>query len=237
VSGLKVEGLVVAYGRTVAVKGIDLVVESGQVVTLIGANGAGKTTVMRALSGLLRPRAGRVIFDGVDIAGRRAHRIASAGLRQVPEGRQVFGELTVSDNLDLGAYTLSNREELGRRREQVLTRFPRLRERLKQLAGSMSGGEQQMLAFGRALMGAPRLLLMDEPSMGLAPLFVEEIFTAIADLRREGVTILLVEQNASAALDVADYAYVLETGRIVLEGDAATLANDPAVTASYLGGH
>ncbi len=236
-SGLKVEGLVVAYGRTVAVKGIDLVVESGQVVTLIGANGAGKTTVMRALSGLLRPRAGRVIFDGVDIAGRRAHRIASAGLRQVPEGRQVFGELTVSDNLDLGAYTLSNREELGRRREQVLTRFPRLRERLKQLAGSMSGGEQQMLAFGRALMGAPRLLLMDEPSMGLAPLFVEEIFTAIADLRREGVTILLVEQNASAALDVADYAYVLETGRIVLEGDAATLANDPAVTASYLGGH
>ncbi len=227
----------VAYGRTVAVKGIDLVVEPGQVVTLIGANGAGKTTVMRALSGLLRPRAGRVLFDGVDIAGRRAHRIASAGLRQVPEGRQVFAELTVADNLDLGAYTLSDRTELGRRREQVLTRFPRLRERLKQLAGSMSGGEQQMLAFGRALMGAPRLLLMDEPSMGLAPLFVEEIFNAIADLRREGVTILLVEQNASAALDVADYAYVLETGRIVLEGKAAKLANDPAVTASYLGGH
>jgi branched-chain amino acid transport system ATP-binding protein len=149
----------------------------------------------------------------------------------------VFGELTVSDNLDLGAYTLSDRAELSRRRDAVLARFPRLRERLKQLAGSMSGGEQQMLAFGRALMGAPRLLLMDEPSMGLAPLFVEEIFTAIADLRREGVTILLVEQNASAALDVADYAYVLETGRIVLEGDAATLANDPAVTASYLGGH
>ncbi len=236
-SGLKVEGLVVAYGRTIAVKGIDLVVEPGQVVTLIGANGAGKTTVMRALSGLLRPRAGRVIFDGVDITGRRAYRIATAGLRQVPEGRQVFAELTVAENLDLGAYTLSNRDELGRRRDQVLTRFPRLRERLKQLAGSMSGGEQQMLAFGRALMGAPRLLLMDEPSMGLAPLFVEEIFSAIADLRREGVTILLVEQNASAALDVADYAYVLETGRIVLEGDAPTLANDPAVAASYLGGH
>ena len=235
-SGLKVEGLVVAYGRTVAVKGIDLVVEPGQVVTLIGANGAGKTTVMRALSGLLRPRAGRVVFDGVDIAGRRAHRIATAGLRQVPEGRQVFAELTVFDNLDLGAYTLSDRAELSRRRDRVLTRFPRLRERLKQLAGSMSGGEQQMLAFGRALMGAPRLLLMDEPSMGLAPLFVEEIFNAIADLRREGVTILLVEQNASAALEVADYAYVLETGRIVLEGEAAKLVNDPAVTASYLGG-
>ena len=236
-SGLKVEGLVVAYGRTVAVKGVDLVVEPGQVVTLIGANGAGKTTVMRALSGLLRPRAGRVIFDGVDIAGHRAHRIAAAGLRQVPEGRQVFAELTVSDNLDLGAYTLSNRAELGRRRDRVLTRFPRLRERLSQLAGSMSGGEQQMLAFGRALMGAPRLLLMDEPSMGLAPLFVEEIFGAIADLRRDGVTILLVEQNASAALDVADYAYVLETGRVVLQGQATELANDPAVAASYLGGH
>ena len=149
----------------------------------------------------------------------------------------MFGELTVSDNLQLGAYTLSDRSELVRRRDAVLTRFPRLRERLGQLAGSMSGGEQQMLAFGRALMGAPQLLLMDEPSMGLAPLFVEEIFTAISDLRREGVTILLVEQNASAALDVADYAYVLETGRIVLEGPAAQLANDPAVIASYLGGH
>ena len=235
--GLRVEGLVVAYGRTVAVKGIDLVVEPGQVVSLIGANGAGKTTVMRALSGLLRPRSGRIVFNGTDITGRRAYRIAAAGLRQVPEGRQVFGELTVADNLQLGAYTLSNRAELTRRRDSVLTRFPRLRERLGQLAGSMSGGEQQMLAFGRALMGAPQLLLMDEPSMGLAPLFVEEIFNAISDLRGEGVTILLVEQNASAALDVADYAYVLETGRVVLEGPAAKLANDPAVMAAYLGGH
>ena len=235
--GLRVEELVVAYGRTVAVKGISLMVEPGQVVSLIGANGAGKTTVMRALSGLLRPRSGRVVFNGADIAGQRAHRIAAAGLRQVPEGRQVFGELTVADNLQLGAYTLSDRAELARRRDAVLTRFPRLRERLGQLAGSMSGGEQQMLAFGRALMGAPQLLLMDEPSMGLAPLFVEEIFNAISDLRREGVTILLVEQNASAALDVADYAYVLETGRIVLEGPAAQLAHDPAVMAAYLGGH
>ena len=235
--GLRVEGLVVAYGRTVAVKGIDLAVEPGQVVCLIGANGAGKTTVMRALSGLLRPRAGRIVFDGADIAGRRAYRIAAAGLRQVPEGRQVFAELTVADNLQLGAYTLSDRAELARRRDGVLARFPRLRERLGQLAGSMSGGEQQMLAFGRALMGAPDLLLMDEPSMGLAPLFVEEIFNAIAQLRRDGVTILLVEQNASAALDVADYAYVLETGKIVLQGPAAELANDPAVMAAYLGGH
>ena len=236
-SALQVEGLVVAYGRTVAVKGIDLTVGAGQVVTLIGANGAGKTTVMRTLSGLLRPRAGRVVFDGADITGHRAHAIAASGLRQVPEGRQVFADLTVADNLALGAYTLSDRAELGRRRDQVLTRFPRLRERLGQLAGSMSGGEQQMLAFGRALMGKPKLLLMDEPSMGLAPLFVEEIFAAIADLRRDGVTILLVEQNASAALDVADYAYVLENGRIVLHGEASKLATDPAVTAAYLGGH
>ncbi len=235
--GLRVENLVVAYGRTVAVRGIDLTVPSGQVVCLIGANGAGKTTVMRTLSGLLRPRSGRILFDGAEIAGRSAHRIAAAGLRQVPEGRQVFGNLTVADNLALGAYTLSDRAEFARRRQGVLARFPRLRERLGQLAGSMSGGEQQMLAFGRALMGAPDLLLMDEPSMGLAPLFVEEIFAAIADLRRDGVTILLVEQNASAALDVADYAYVMETGRIVLEGSADTLAHDPAVMAAYLGGH
>ena len=235
--GLRVENLVVAYGHTVAVKGIDLTVTPGQVVCLIGANGAGKTTIMRALSGLLRPRSGHIVFDGTEIAGRSAHRIAAAGLRQVPEGRQVFGNLTVADNLALGAYTLSDRAEFDRRRQGVLARFPRLRERLGQLAGSMSGGEQQMLAFGRALMGAPQLLLMDEPSMGLAPLFVEEIFAAIADLRREGITILLVEQNASAALDVADYAYVLETGRIVLEGPADTLAHDPAVMAAYLGGH
>ena len=177
------------------------------------------------------------MFDGADIAGWRACRIAALGLRQVPEGRQVFGGLTVAENLRLGAYTTTDRAEAARRQEAVLARFPRLRERLAQRAGSMSGGEQQMLAFGRALMGAPRLLLMDEPSMGLAPLFVEEVFTAIADLRREGVTILLVEQNASAALDVADYAYVLETGRIALQGPAAALAEDPAVAASYLGGH
>jgi branched-chain amino acid transport system ATP-binding protein len=233
---LRVEGLTIAYGRTVAVRGIDLVVPEGQCVCLIGANGAGKTSVMRALSGLLRPRAGRILFEGADIAGRPPHRVAALGMRQVPEGRQVFGELTVQDNLALGAYLIRDRAEILRRQDQVLARFPRLRERLVQLAGSMSGGEQQMLAFGRALMGAPRLLLMDEPSMGLAPLLVEEVFAAIAALKREGVTILLVEQNASAALDVADYAYVIETGQIVLQGDTASIAADPAVITAYLGG-
>jgi len=237
VSSLRIEGLAVGFRNTLAVKGIDVAVTPGQVVCLIGANGAGKTTTMRAVSGLVRPHAGRVLFDGQDITGRSAHAIAAAGLRQVPEGRQVFAELTVADNLALGAYLSPSRAESARRRDAVLARFPRLRERLAQLAGSMSGGEQQMLAFGRALMGAPRLLLLDEPSMGLAPLFVEEIFAAIADLKREGTTILLVEQNASAALDVADYAYVIETGRIVLQGDAASIAADPAVVAAYLGGH
>ena len=233
---LDVEGLTVAYGRTVAVHTIGLTVAAGQCVCLIGANGAGKSSVMRALSGLVRPRAGRILFDGAEIAGRAPHRIAALGLRQVPEGRQVFGELTVQDNLALGAYLIQDRAEIRRRQDQVLARFPRLQERLGQRAGTMSGGEQQMLAFGRALMSAPRLLLMDEPSMGLAPLLVEEVFAAIAALKQEGVTILLVEQNASAALDVADYAYVIETGRIVLEGDSANIAADPAVIAAYLGG-
>ena len=235
-SGLQVSGLAVSYGRTAALHGIDLAVAPGQCVCLIGANGAGKTSAMRALSGLLRPRAGRVVLDGRDVTGWPPHRIAALGMRQVPEGRQVFGDLTVAENLALGAYLLHDAPETTRRRDAVLARFPRLAERLPQRAGSLSGGEQQMLAFGRALMGAPRLLLLDEPSMGLAPLFVEEVFAAIAALRAEGVTILLVEQNASAALEVADYAYVLETGRIILQGAAATVAADPAVVAAYLGG-
>ena len=235
-SSLEIDGLEVAYGRTVALHGVSMAVGEGQVVCLIGANGAGKTTAMRAISGLVRPRAGRVRFAGQDITGQAAHRIAAAGLRQVPEGRQCFAELTVAENLALGAYLVPSRGEVARRQDGVLARFPRLRERLHQLAGSMSGGEQQMLAIGRALMGAPRLLLLDEPSMGLAPLFVEEIFAIIAALKAEGTTILLVEQNASAALDVADHAYVLETGRIVLSGPAAEVAADPAVAAAYLGG-
>ena len=235
-SSLEIDGLEVAFGRTAAVRGISITVPNGQVVCLIGANGAGKTTTMRAVSGLVRPRAGHIRFAGRDITGQPAHRIAAAGLRQVPEGRQCFSELTVAENLALGAYLASDRSEIARRQQGVLARFPRLRERLGQLAGSMSGGEQQMLAIGRALMGAPRLLLLDEPSMGLAPLFVEEIFAIIAALKADGTTILLVEQNASAALDVADHAYVLETGRIVLSGPAAEIANNPAVAASYLGG-
>ncbi len=235
-SSLAISDLAVRYGRTDAVKGVSLDVRDGQVVCLIGANGAGKTTIMRAISGLVRARAGRVRFAGQDITGRAAHRIAAAGLRQVPEGRQCFAELTVAENLALGAYLVGDRAEIARRREAALARFPRLRERLGQFAGSLSGGEQQMLAIGRALMGAPKLLLLDEPSMGLAPLFVEEIFAIIASLKAEGTTILLVEQNASAALDVADHAYVLETGRIVLSGPAAEVATNPAVAAAYLGG-
>ncbi len=235
-SSLEIDGLEVAYGRTSAVRGISIDVRDGQVVCLIGANGAGKTTTMRAISGLVRPRAGRIRFAGRDITGQAAHRIAAAGLRQVPEGRQCFAELTVGENLALGAYLTPARSEVARRMDSVLARFPRLRERLGQLAGSMSGGEQQMLAIGRALMGAPRLLLLDEPSMGLAPLFVEEIFAIIAALKADGTTILLVEQNASAALDVADYAYVLENGRIVLSGPASEMANNPAIEAAYLGG-
>ncbi len=235
-SALDVEGLEVGYGRIGVVHGVSLRVPEGGVVCLIGANGAGKTTILRTISGLVRPRAGRIGFGGVDITGRAAHRIAAAGLRQVPEGRQCFAELTVAENLVIGAYLVPGRAEIARRQDAVLGRFPRLRERLGQFAGSLSGGEQQMLAIGRALMGAPRLLLLDEPSMGLAPLFVEEIFAIIAALKADGTTILLVEQNASAALDVSDHAYVLETGRIVLEGPAAAVAADPAVAAAYLGG-
>ena len=219
-SGLAIKGLRVAYGRTEALKGIDLEVPAGQCVCLIGANGAGKTSAMRALSGLVKPRAGQILLDGRDIAGWRPHRVAGLGSAAGAGGAPGVRRPDGAENLALGAYLVARgKAEIARRREAVVARFPRLAERLGQRAGSMSGGEQQMLAFGRALMGAPKLLLLDEPSMGLAPLFVEEVFAAIAALRREGVTILLVEQNASAALDVADYAYVLETGRITLEGE------------------
>jgi branched-chain amino acid transport system ATP-binding protein len=233
---LEVSALSVAYGPTEAVRGIDLSVADGEVVCLIGANGAGKTTILRTLSGQLRPRAGRIRLFGDDIAGMAPHRIAARGLVQVPEGRQVFGALSVHENLDLGAWLVGDAAERGRRREAVLARFPRLRERLHRPAGALSGGEQQMLAIGRALMAAPRLLLLDEPSMGLAPLFVEEIFAIIGALKNEGVTILLVEQNAFAALDIADTAYVLESGRITLSGPAWRVATNRAVVAAYLGG-
>jgi branched-chain amino acid transport system ATP-binding protein len=233
---LQVEGLRLGYGRADVVHGIDLTVPRGRIVSLIGSNGAGKTTILRGLSGLMKPRGGHIRWgqDGADLAGEAAHRIARRGIVQVPEGRQVFANMTVAENLRLGAYHAPG-AEAARRQEAVVARFPRLGERLSQQAGYLSGGEQQMLAMGRALMAEPVLLLLDEPSMGLAPLIVEEIFAIIAALRTEGRTILLVEQNASAALAIADDAYVLETGRIRLKGPAAEVARNPEVTAAYLG--
>jgi len=234
-SVLEVRGLRLGYNRIDAIKAIDLDVAEGAVVSLIGANGAGKTTTLRGLSGLLKARGGSIKFQGTEMAGQSAYRIARAGIVQVPEGRQVFANMTIEENLRMGAYLVSDQAEIARRRTGVLDRFPRLGERLQQLAGLLSGGEQQMLAMGRALMAEPKLLLLDEPSMGLAPLFIEEIFAIIRTLKSEGRTILLVEQNAQAALEVADHAYVLETGAIKLEGPAHEIANNPDVIAAYLG--
>ena len=230
-----VEELTVAYGRTVAVRSVDLRVADGQVVCLIGANGAGKTTIMRVLSGLMRPRGGRMLLDGTDIAGMRAHRVAARGLLQVPEGRQIFAELSVDENLTLGAWLTGDRAEIARRRDGVLSRFPRLRERARQVAGSMSGGEQQMLAIGRALMGNPRVLLLDEPSEGLAPKMVAEIGDVIGMLKREGLSIVLVEQNIKLALSLADDVAVVNTGRIAMQGPAAALAGDEDMISRHLG--
>jgi branched-chain amino acid transport system ATP-binding protein len=232
---LEVTDLSVAYGGITAVKGVALKAGAGQVVSLIGANGAGKTTTLRALSGLLKARAGSMRFQGTELLNAPAHRIARLGIAHVPEGRQTFANMTVAENLRMGAYLAPGGQEIELRRERVLARFPRLAERLGQLAGLLSGGEQQMLAMGRALMARPKLLLLDEPSMGLAPLFVEEIFRIIAELKVEGQAILLVEQNASAALDISDYAYVLENGQIRLSGPAAEIAKNPEVAAAYLG--
>lgn len=233
---LEVRDLAVSYGGIAAVKGVSLDVGAGQVASLIGANGAGKTTTLRAISGLLRERAGSIRFEGDEFAATSPHRIARRGIIQVPEGRQVFANMTVAENLRMGAYLAPNAKDIAERLDRVLGRFPRLNERMAQLGGLLSGGEQQMLAIGRALMAKPKLLLLDEPSMGLAPLFVEEIFCIIAELKREGQSILLVEQNASAALEISDYAYVLESGRIRLSGPAAEIAKNPEVAAAYLGG-
>ena len=234
---LEVGDLHVAYGRVEAVRGVSLTLAHEQIVSVIGPNGAGKTTLLAAVMGLL-PSRGTLRFEGEDLRSLDVEARVERGLCLVPEKRELFGELSVLDNLQLGAYASRLRvAELRRRLDSVYQRFPRLAERLEQLAGSLSGGEQQMLAIGRALMGAPRLLLLDEPSMGLAPLFVEEIFGIVASLKREGTTILLVEQNASAALEIADDAYVLETGRVVLSGAASVVADDPGVVAAYLGGH
>jgi branched-chain amino acid transport system ATP-binding protein len=234
---LEVTNLSLCYGKIAAVKEISLSVLPGQVVCLIGANGAGKTTTLRGLSGLLAPRGGEIRVAGQTIGGHKPHRIARAGLIHVPEGRQVFAEMTIADNLKMGGYMVSDRAVMKQRLEHVLELFPRLRQRLPQLAGSLSGGEQQMLAIGRALMADPRLLLLDEPSLGLAPLVIEEIFALITRLKKDGKTILVVEQNAQMALEIADHAYVLESGKVKLSGPAATVAADPMVLEAYLGGH
>jgi len=233
-STLAVAGLVVRHGKTEAVRGVDLIARTGCITTLIGANGAGKTTLLRAISGLIPIAGGRVTLDGKDIGGHAAFRISRAGVAHVPEGRGIWPGLTVDEHLTLGGW--GQPPKLARdRRADVLTRLPRLAERLAQRAGSLSGGEQQMVAIGRALMASPRVLLLDEPSMGLAPLVEDAIFALLANLRTDGVTMLLIEQNASAALDIADTAYVLEAGKIVLHGPAAQVVRDPAVLTAYLG--
>ena len=233
---LEVKDLEVYYGAIHAVKGISLRVEDGQIVTLIGSNGAGKSTTLHTISGLIKPRSGNILFDGTDITGTPAHKIVTSGLVQVPEGRHVFANMSVMENLDMGAYLRKDKDGIEKDKKKVFELFPRLFERKNQLSGTLSGGEQQMLAMGRALMERPRVLLLDEPSMGLAPLLVKEIFSIIKTINEEGTTVLLVEQNANMALSIADYAYVLETGRITLSGPAADLSASEAVRKAYLGG-
>lgn len=233
---LVVEDLVVGYGAIEVLHGISFSVSAGQVVALIGPNGAGKSTTLNALSGLLPVRSGRIRFNDHSLNSLRADQVAALRLVQVPEGREVLAPLSVAENLELGAYVRRDREEVQADLAQIYGRFPRLSERRGQLAGSLSGGEQQMLAIGRALMARPRLLMLDEPSMGLAPMIVNEVFQIIADLRQEGMTILLVEQNANKALKVADYGYVIDRGRIVNEGESQALRADPQIVAAYLGG-
>ncbi|MDD6569489.1 ABC transporter ATP-binding protein [Acidaminococcus timonensis] len=233
---LSIKNLNVYYGAIHAVKDLDLEVGDGEIVTLIGSNGAGKSTTLHTISGLIKPRTGSIEYKGTDIVGIPAHKLVGQGLVQVPEGRHVFAEMTVMENLDMGAYLRKDKDEVARDKEKVFLKFPRLKERVGQLAGTLSGGEQQMLAMGRALMSRPQLLLLDEPSMGLAPLLVREIFSIIKEINDEGTTVLLVEQNANMALSIADRAYVLETGRVVLSGSAAELAASEAVQKAYLGG-
>jgi branched-chain amino acid transport system ATP-binding protein len=232
---LEVNGIHVFYDQIEALKGISLAVDEKRIVTLIGGNGAGKSTTLRAISGLLHPRHGEINFAGRKLGGLGAHDIAARGLVQVPEGRRIFGRLTVEENLAMGAFTRRGRAEIAADKEQMMVLFPRLRERLRQVAGTLSGGEQQMLAAARALMARPRLLLMDEPSMGLAPMLVEQVFETIRRINAQGVTILLVEQNAPMALGIADYGYVMESGHIVLSGSGSTLLGDDRVRRAYLG--
>ncbi len=232
---LEIKDIEVYYGMIQAIKGISFEVNEGEVIALIGANGAGKTTILHTITGLLSPKKGSVIFEGKDITKIPAHKIVSLGIAHVPEGRRVFAELSVYENLKMGAYTRKDKEEIAKTLEMVYQRFPRLRERKNQLAGTLSGGEQQMLAMGRALMSHPKIIVMDEPSMGLSPILVNEIFDIIQEVSAGGTTVLLVEQNAKKALSIADRAYVLETGNIVLEGEAEKLMNDDSIKKAYLG--
>ncbi|MEX5284955.1 ABC transporter ATP-binding protein [Selenomonas sputigena] len=233
---LKIDNIHVYYGAIHALKGVSLEVEKGEIVTLIGANGAGKSTTLRTISGLLAPKGGMISFLGGDIGGIPAHEIVKRGISQVPEGRRIFAEMSVQENLEMGAFIRKDKDGVEKDFDLVYERFPRLKERRRQQAGTLSGGEQQMLAMGRALMSRPKLLLLDEPSMGLAPLLIKEIFSIIEDINREGTTVLLVEQNANMALSIAHRAYVLETGRITLSGAAKELAASEDVRKAYLGG-
>ena len=233
---LKVEDIALYYGNIAAVKGLSIQVNKGEIVTLIGSNGAGKSTTLRAISGLIKPRAGTITFQGQKLNGKQGHEIVKAGICQSPEGRRIFPRMTVSENLDLGAFLRNDKEGIAADRARVLELFPRLADRISQKAGTMSGGEQQMLAVARALMGSPQLLLLDEPSMGLAPVLVDLIFDTIETIREQGTTVLVVEQNALAALRIADYAYVLESGVLKLEGPAAPMAEDDDIVRAYLGG-
>lgn len=233
---LEINDINVYYGAIHAIKGISLNVNAGEIVTLIGANGAGKSTTLRTISGLLKPKTGSIKFLDKDIAGMPAHKIVHEGISQVPEGRRIFAEMTVMENLELGAFIRNDKDEIEKDFKMIFERFPRLEERKLQMAGTLSGGEQQMLAMGRALMSRPKLLLLDEPSMGLAPLLIKEIFNIIVDINKTGTTVLLVEQNANMALSIANRAYVLETGRITISGDAKELAASEDIRKAYLGG-
>ena len=233
---LVVDDIALYYGNIAAVKGLSIQVNKGEIVTLIGSNGAGKSTTLRAISGLIKTRSGSITFQGEKLNGKQGHEIVKAGICQSPEGRRIFPRMTVSENLDLGAFLRNDKDGIAADRARVLELFPRLADRISQKAGTMSGGEQQMLAVARALMGSPQLLLLDEPSMGLAPVLVDLIFDTIETIREQGTTVLVVEQNALAALRIADYAYVLESGVLKLEGPAAPMAEDDEIVSAYLGG-
>lgn len=233
---LKITDLKLNYGPIAALKGVDLVVPEGQIVAILGANGAGKTSLLKTVSGLLKPAGGEIIYDGQNIAGKAAHKVSKAGIMQSPEGRFVLVGLTVEENLLVGGYNIKSKAELARNFERVYSLFPRLKERAKQQSSTLSGGEQQMLAIGRALMGSPKLLILDEPSLGLAPLLIKDIFKTLVKIKEEGTTILIVEQNALATLKIADYAYVLELGKISMHGNAKDLLKDERLISAYLGG-